>query len=124
MMIAATCLDGNDGERSSEWVHDIATIGYAHNLPPEFDELIEQRYPGYRPTFSKTVGKYYFANVCPHCDSLFGEHYLYEAFLFADDLVESAKITWERLPFEGEYEIDADPSWGIAEAVFECGTEA
>ncbi len=45
---------------------------------PELGEAIRDRYPWFKPSFSKTVGYTYYGNRCPKCDSLQGHYFVTE----------------------------------------------
>ena len=125
-MLAAVSYDGNDGEASDDWQRDVATLEYIKSLPPELDEYMSSRFDDYLPFFSKTVQDWYFANICPSCGANYGDFYLSSPngpFFREPDLVGSTTLKYERLPLAGELEVDAAPSWGIAEVVFAYGEE-
>jgi len=50
---------------------------YVKELPDELLQEIQAVSPNFRKKFTATTEMDYFANVCPHCGEVTGDHFLY-----------------------------------------------
>lgn len=54
-----------------------AYLIYVKELPDELLQEIQAISPNYRMEFTATTEMDYFANVCPHCGEVTGDHFLF-----------------------------------------------
>ncbi|KAJ79744.1 hypothetical protein SAMN04487774_10840 [Enterococcus faecalis] len=57
--------------------YDIQIWRISEDIPEKIREILTKDF-GCKMKYSKTINEVYFANVCPHCDSLQGDYFLYD----------------------------------------------
>lgn len=57
--------------------YDIQIWRISEDIPEKIREILTKDF-GCKMKYSKTINEVYFANICPHCDSLQGDYFLYD----------------------------------------------
>ena len=84
-------------------------LSYIETLPDELLAIIHQRFPCFGRAFSATAGIDYYANVCPRCEALAGDHYLQSPgrIFFPTDGEEAAALCNEIIVVDGPVNVVA-----------------
>ena len=96
MPVVAILCENNDAPEEGPFV-----LSNIAELPPELATFIQNRYPTFRLTFSKTIGGRYYANNCPKCGVISGDFYLHSepgAPFFPTEPDEAESLTVETIP--------------------------
>jgi len=100
---------------------DTALLSYVTDLPGELLFLITARFPSYGLEFSQTAEHVYYANTCPACGALAGDHFLRspDGVFFPMDDEAVAALSVETLPIEGPLTVKAHCGGGSWLSVLE-----
>lgn len=91
------------------------------HLDPLLESWFSSNEPNYRHHFSRKTGFKYLANLCPSCGANFGDHFLHEmggAFSPIEPQ-EAEMIGLVKLPFHGEFPIEAEWVMGVGKLLLE-----
>lgn len=99
-------------EPAQSWKHceDPIIFTGITEISPEILDLLTEKYPFFRFTFSKTIGSKYWANTCMHCKALQGDNYNFmmpPAPFFHLDPAKGTLIERENLILKFDYYITA-----------------
>ncbi|SDU63860.1 hypothetical protein [Desulfobacula phenolica] len=101
---------------------EVYTISGIEKMPVNIRSFIQSKVPTFFFRYSKTVGKKYFANTCPHCNVIYGDFFLHDEpgapFFPADE--EDAKLLYiKEIPINGPVEIEGGAVSGMGEIILE-----
>jgi hypothetical protein len=90
-------------------------------LAAPLEQWLAKNAPLFRRHFSKKAGLEYFANHCQNCGANFGDHFLHESggAFFPINPHDAEHISLVELPFDGEFEIEADWVMGAGDLLLE-----
>jgi hypothetical protein len=114
-----------EGNCAGEYHPTLAMLSNISDMPDEILQLMLQQRQGYERRYSHTSGFEYYANTC-ECGAFFGDFYMYaepDGAFFPINEEEASKITYQRLTFDGELDIDCECSYGIADEILKHGKE-
>jgi hypothetical protein len=120
--LATACLDdGEDMDTFDSPMDEPLLLTNVSSLAAPLEQWLAQNEPGFRCHFSKTAGREYFANHCQSCGANFGDHYLREVggAFFPMNQEDAERMSLVELPFEGEFEIEADWVMGAGDLLLE-----
>jgi hypothetical protein len=106
--------------KNSEDPGEAAILSEIASLPDTLRWEIQARCPTFKLKQSKMAGFAYYANTCPKCGVLSGDHYLHSdpgSPFFPADEADAAKLTIEELPLSGPVELDAGCHFGLGEII-------
>ena len=72
-VVGIVISEATDDEGFTEKVY----LMYVKELPDELLREVQAIAPNYRKEFTSTTQMDYFANVCPHCGEVTGDHFLF-----------------------------------------------
>jgi hypothetical protein len=110
---------------SSRYESYMALLSDITSMPDDVLRILQEHRKGYERRYSHTAGFRYFTNTC-ECGAFFGDFYLYaepDGAFFPINEEEASKITYQRLTFDGELDIDCECSYGIADEILKHGKE-
>lgn len=93
------------GNKEQTWTYHEDPLIFLgiERLDPELTDLLTERFPFFRFTFSKTLGSKYWTNTCIHCKALQGDNY--NAMMSPIDPAQAGLIEKENLPLKFDYYI-------------------
>ncbi len=104
--LAASSVNGHDAE--------LCLLSDVSALPEGLLRYIRMLTPYYQRRFSEMHGERVYTNICPKCNAALADFYLRYSPgcpYSPRSAREARKLTLERIPFEGEFQIEA--SYGV-----------
>ncbi len=95
-------------------------LSAVRELPDGVLTFIQERFPSFRRTHSKTVGYQYFANTCRRCGVIYGDFYLHDepgVPFFPTSAAEARALYLQEVPLPGPISVRAGPGTGTAEQI-------
>ncbi|HWA27552.1 MAG TPA: hypothetical protein VG734_17990 [Lacunisphaera sp.] len=123
-VVAVACKSLVDMEDGSEEGGDPILIDNVARMPDALLKQILEIHPHYQKRHSRMAGSDYFMNVCPSCQSHFGDFFLFsepEGAFFPMTDEAAAAITIRRLPIDHNLEVEGSYSMGLGGVIFEKG---
>jgi hypothetical protein len=120
-IIACQVATFEDGEElpCGDDPDEFFTLTYVESLPESLLAEIQTLAPAYKLSNSTTAKQIYYANTCPHCNALQGDHHVHSEpdqgfFLCDEDGVDGIRVT--RLNFSERFQTEAN----ISSSTFIC----
>lgn len=118
--LAASNVDDGEGFFPPAQLSAPLLLSNIEEMPASVAETVLALHPHFQKHFSRTAGQTYFANLC-ECGTNFGDHYLHSepgGAFFPETDEAAARMSIQRLPLEGEFELTATYSQGNEDCIF------
>jgi len=103
---------------------DVCILCDITELPDSVLSFIQSRFPTFRRQFSKSAQSEYFANTCPVCGVLSGDHYLHSepgAPFFPTTDEEARRLTIDPVALQGSIDVQASLRMGSGDLILNNG---